>query len=201
MLRRFSLPCALTVLVAMLATAPSAMGARACESANAVPGKAAMRTMVRATLCVLNAERDRHGLRPLKLNKRLSRAARWHAGDMVRRDYFSHDSLGGGTFVDRIRRSGYLRGARRWSVGENLAWGTHDNSAPRAIAAMWMNSPGHRANILNGGFREIGIGLVLGAPGPSDGPAATYATEFGSKGLLRGHPCPRPDMNGDIPSL
>jgi uncharacterized protein YkwD len=182
MLRRFSLLCALAVLVAMLATAPAATGARACESANAVPAKAAMRTMVRATLCVLNAVRDRHGLAPLKLNKRLSKAARRHAGDMVRRDYFSHDSLGGGTFVDRIRRAGYLRGARRWSVGENLAWGTHNRSAPRAIATMWMKSPGHRANILNGGFREIGIGLALGAPGGANGPAATYATEFGSRG-------------------
>jgi uncharacterized protein YkwD len=184
--RRISCLCASAVLVAVctavLAAAPAAMGARACESANAVPGKAAMRTMVRATLCVLNAERDRQGLRPLKLNKRLSKAARGHAGDMVRRNYFSHDSLGGGTFVDRIRRTGYLRGAQRWSVGENLAWGTHDSSAPRAVAAMWMNSPGHRANILNGGFREIGIGLVLGAPGASDGPAATYATEFGFRG-------------------
>jgi uncharacterized protein YkwD len=182
MLRRFPFPCALIVIVALLATAPSAMGARACESANATPAKAAKRTMVRATLCVLNAVRERHGLRPLELNKRLSKAARRHARDMARRNYFAHDSLGGGSFVDRIRRTGYLRGARSWTVGENLAWGTFESSAPRAITRMWMHSPGHRANILSSSFREVGIGLAYGAPvAGGGGAAATYATDFGSK--------------------
>jgi uncharacterized protein YkwD len=181
MRRRFPFICALTVVLAMLATAPSAMAERACPSANATPAKAAMRTMVRATLCTLNAQRESHGLRPLKLNKRLSKAARRHARDMVRRDYFAHDTLGGASFVDRIRQTGYLRDAQRWTVGENLAWGTHGNSAPRAITTMWMDSPGHRANILSPSFREVGIGLALGAPGEHGGPAATYATEFGAK--------------------
>ncbi|MGH2712820.1 MAG: CAP domain-containing protein [Thermoleophilaceae bacterium] len=181
MLRRFSFPCALAVLVAMLATAPGAMAARACESANATPAQVAKRTMVRATLCTINAQRERHGLRPLKLTKRLSKAARRHARDMVRRSYFAHDTLGGGTFVDRIRRTGYLRHARSWSVGENLAWGTQGSSAPRAITAMWMDSPGHRANILNASFREVGIGLAIGAPASGSGPAATYATDFGTR--------------------
>jgi uncharacterized protein YkwD len=47
---------------------------------------------------------------------------------------------------------------------------------------MWMNSPGHRANILSASFREVGIGVALGAPRVGDHPAATYATEFGSRG-------------------
>jgi uncharacterized protein YkwD len=179
--RRFSFTCALAVVVAMLATAPSAMAEQACPAANAMPAQAAKRTMVRATLCTLNAQRARYDLPPLKLNNRLSKAARRHARDMVRRNYFTHDSLGGGSFVDRIRRTGYLSGAGRWTVGENLAWGTHANSAPRAITTMWMNSPGHRANILSPSFREVGIGLALGAPGKGGGPAATYATEFGAK--------------------
>src|SRR5918996_989043 len=87
----------------------------------------------------------------------------------------------GATLVDRIRHTGYLSGANSWSLGENLAWGSHNRAAPRAITEMWMNSAGHRANILSPAFREVGIGLALGAPGPS-GPGATYATEFGSKG-------------------
>jgi uncharacterized protein YkwD len=178
MLRRFSLLCALAVLALTLAAAPNAMAA--CASASATPATVAKRIVVRATLCTLNAERARHGLPRLRLNKKLSVAARRHARDMVRRKYFSHDTLGGGSFVDRIRRAGYLRGANTWSVGENLAWGSHDRAAPRAITEMWMNSPGHRANILSPAFREIGIGLAIGAPAPS-GPAATYATEFGMK--------------------
>jgi uncharacterized protein YkwD len=175
------LPVLIAACALALAAAPSAFAARACESANAVPSKAAKRTVVRATLCVLNAERERHGLRPLKRNKRLSGAARRHARDMARRKYFAHDSLGGRSFVDRIRRTGYLRGARSWWVGENLAWGTHNLSAPRAITRMWMHSPGHRANILSPSFREVGIGLSLGAPVKGRGwPAATYATDFGT---------------------
>jgi uncharacterized protein YkwD len=181
MLCRFSLLCTVALLAVMLTAAPSAMAVRACPAAGATPSSVAKRTVVRATLCSLNAQRDRYGLPPLKLNKRLSKAARGHARDMVRRDYFAHDSLGGGTFVDRIRRSGYLSGASSWSVGENLAWGTNERSAPRAITDMWMNSPGHRANILSSSFREVGIGLALGAPS-AGGQAATYATEFGTRG-------------------
>jgi uncharacterized protein YkwD len=181
MLHRFSYLSALAVLAAALAAAPSASAVRSCESAGATPAKAAKRTLVLATLCTLNAQRERYGLRALELNKRLSRAARRHARDMVRRDYFGHNTLGGGTFVDRIRRSGYLRGARSWTVGENIAWGTHRHSAPRVITRMWMASAGHRANILNASFREVGIGVAIGVPGVS-GPGATYATDFGAKG-------------------
>ena len=93
--------------------------------------KASKRALVRATLCVLNAHRARHDLRPLRLNRRLSRAARRHSRAMARRHFFSHDSLSGASFVDRIRRTGYLSGARSWSVGENIAYGTGSRSTPR----------------------------------------------------------------------
>lgn len=181
MLHRSSLLCVVAGIAAALVAVPTATAARACESSGATPSNAAKRTMVRATLCTLNAERGRYGLRPLQLNKRLSSAARFHARDMVRRDYFGHDTLGGGTFVDRIRRSGYLHGARSWTVGENIAWGTRELSTPGAVTEAWMNSAGHRANILNGVFREVGIGVAIGAPG-FGGQGATYATEFGIKG-------------------
>jgi uncharacterized protein YkwD len=173
----------LVALSALVLVAPaSAMGAAPCVSASATPAKVAKPAIVRATLCVLNAERARYRLRPLRLNRRLSKAAGRHARDMARRKYFSHDSLGGRSFVDRIRRAGYLRGARRWSVGENLAWGTHGRSTPLSILRMWMASPGHRANILSPSFREIGIGLAYRAPVNGGArPAATYATDFGSK--------------------
>ena len=170
------------VSAAMLAIAPTALAAQACPSSNATPATATKRQIVRATLCELNGQRAHHGLRRLNLNWRLSRAARRHARDMARRNYFSHDTLGGGSFIDRIRRVGYLRGASRWIVGENLAWGSKGYSRPRAIMRMWMNSPGHRANILNGAFREIGIGVAYNAPVVGEGrPAGTYATDFGMR--------------------
>jgi uncharacterized protein YkwD len=176
----------LAVLVSIGAAAllaPStAFAVKACESANATPSKASHRIVIRATVCVLNAVRERRGLHPLRLNRRLSRAATRHAMDMARRKYFAHDTLGGGSFLDRIRQTGYLNGAHSWMVGENLAWATDNQSAPHGVTVMWMNSPGHRANILNPTFREIGIGIVTAAPVRGIRvPAATYATDFGAK--------------------
>jgi uncharacterized protein YkwD len=172
----------LVVLAALLATVPATASAaeQACPAANATPATATKREIVRATLCALNRERAHYGMKALRLNRKLSAAARRHARDMAKRNYFSHDTLGGGSFVDRIRRTGYLSGARSWMVGENLAWGSHRNSRPSTIMRLWMNSPGHRANILNGSFREIGIGVAYDAPVSGGGsPAGTYATDFG----------------------
>jgi uncharacterized protein YkwD len=66
-------------------------------------------------------------------------------------------------------------------VGENIAWGSQELATPRSIVNGWMHSPGHRANILNRRFREIGIGVSRGAPEPGFDRAATYATDFGAR--------------------
>jgi uncharacterized protein YkwD len=144
------------------------------------PAELSERALVRSTLCVVNAERGRRGLRPLGLDPRLSSAARRHAMDMARKNFFAHDSLDGSTFLDRIRRSGYLRGARGWAVGENIAWGSGVQASPRAIGRAWMASPGHRANILSPSFRELGVGVASNTPVRGLA-GATYATTFGSR--------------------
>jgi uncharacterized protein YkwD len=167
-------------LALLLAAAPAASAAGACTAANASTKTASKRELVRATLCVLNAERTRHRLRPLRLNRRLSDAARRHSRAMARRRFFSHNSLNGASFVDRIRVTGYLSGVRSWSVGENIAYGSGGRSTPRAIGTAWMNSPGHRANILSPSFRAIGIGIASGTPVGMQG--ATYTTDFGRRG-------------------
>jgi uncharacterized protein YkwD len=115
------------------------------------------------------------------MNRKLSKAARRHAEDMVRHRYFAHNSLSGADFVSRIRRAGYLRKARYWTVGENLAWGDGNRSSPASILDAWMNSPEHRANILDPAFKEIGVWIAPGAPESSQAPAGTYATEFGAR--------------------
>jgi uncharacterized protein YkwD len=179
---RLASAAALSATALALAGTPAASAATCGSgSASAMPGEISKAAMSSATVCLLNAERTQRGLRPLKLDRRLSRAAAGHAGEMVRREYFSHESLSGASFVDRIRRTGYLSGPRAWFVGENLAWGSGDRSSPAAIVRAWMHSPGHRANILQRRFRQIGLGLVMGAPVQVDGPAATYATEFGTR--------------------
>ena len=165
----------------LLACAPSASAAT-CKDADTLPRVGMKHEMIDSTVCLLNVERRQHGLRPLDLNKKLSRAARAHAKDMTRRNYFSHTSLNGSSFLDRIRRTGYLSNAHAWMAGENLAWGSGHLATPRLTVRAWMNSPGHRHNILTGRFSSIGIGIAWGAPARVGGnPAATYATDFGFK--------------------
>lgn len=82
--------------------------------------------------------------------------------------------------LERIKATSYLTGPlQRWSVGENIAYGTGTLGTPKAIVDAWMHSPGHRANILDRSFREIGLGVRLGSPVGSDG--ATYVHNFGRR--------------------
>jgi uncharacterized protein YkwD len=129
-----------------------------------------------STLCLLNDIRRSHGLRPFHANGRLSLASQRHTNSMAARKYFAH-----GDFVGRIRAARYLRGSRGWTVGENIAWGSWNYATPASIVSGWMHSPPHRANILNGGFREIGLGISRGAPVGGEDQAATYATDFGTR--------------------
>jgi uncharacterized protein YkwD len=177
---------ALASVASLAVAAPGASakkGSHRCRHADAQPGQVTRRTIARSTLCLLNRQRRLHHLKGLRLSKRLGHAARGHSVEMARVHYFSHDSHSGASFVDRIRRAGYLRNARRWSVGENIAWGTGRLSSPRSIVRAWMHSPGHRANILATSFRHIGIGISFGAPVQiSARTKATYTTDFGMRG-------------------
>ena len=156
----------------------SSSSSSSCRQTQTVPAKSNLRTVERATLCLLNRERKRRGMRALQGDHRLARAADRHISDMVRHRYFGHDSRNGRSFSDRIRAAGYLSRVGRWTVGENLAWGSGSQGSAAQIMKAWMASPGHRRNILNRRFREIGIGVILGSPRGGDG--ATYATEFGA---------------------
>lgn len=133
----------------------------------------------RALLCLLNKTRRAHGLRRLRGNARLLRAAERHSRSMVERGYFSHVEPGGLTSLDRIRRTGYLSGAHRFTCGENIGWGDGPTSSPRSMMRAWMNSAPHRANILTASFREVGLGEVPGTPGRARASGGTYTTVFG----------------------
>lgn len=102
--------------------------------------------------CLINFDRHLYGLSPLRENYLLDRAAQSHAQDMVNRHYFAHNSPDGRTPWDFIVKEGY----GYQTAGENLARNFTDlNKEEKA----WMNSPGHRANILNPKFKEIGISV------------------------------------------
>jgi len=154
-------------------------GATDCANADLQPDTTNLPTISDATFCLLNAERAARGLTALKPDRQLQRAALAHGGDMVVHQYFAHEGLDGSEPAERIRSAGYLSGGGAWRIGENLAWGTGDLATPRSIMAAWMHSPGHRANILQRDYRQIGFGVIAGNPNAKDGSGATYVTEFG----------------------
>ena len=120
-------------------------------------------------LSLVNIERRKANLQPLTLNNQLGQAAQNHTNDMVSKSYFSHTSPSGGTMASRVNATGY----RYSAIGENIAAG---KSTANATMTQWMNSPGHRANILNPKFRELGVGFA-----PSNDQYRYYWTQvFGS---------------------
>jgi uncharacterized protein YkwD len=151
----------------------------AVAAASAAPRTTPTIRLARAAVCLINTRRTARGLPRLRINNRLSKAAKWHTHDMVRRSYFGHVSRRGRDVVDRLYGARYLGGRFAWTVGENLAWGSGKLGTPRQIVRSWMHSAGHRRNMLDARFREIGIGVIAAGPVRTDLPAATYTTTFG----------------------
>jgi uncharacterized protein YkwD/stress response protein SCP2 len=112
-----------------------------------------------------NRERARAGLRPLAADPLLATAARAHCADMVARRFYSHTSPEGSQPWDRAAAAG----STRRTIGENIACGQR---SPAEVVEGWMNSPGHRANILKPAFTHLGVGFAGG------GPAGTYWTQL-----------------------
>jgi uncharacterized protein YkwD len=79
----------------------------------------------------------------------------------------------------RIKRAGYLRSAHEWWLGEALAWGKASAGAPQAILRGLLNSPPHRAILLDPEFRDLGVGVARGAPSGANHGALTVALDFG----------------------
>lgn len=102
---------------------------------------------------LVNAKRQAEGLHALQYDARLAGAARLHSEDMAQQNYFDHDSLDGRNFYERILDAGY----DYKTCGENIAAGY---SSPQAVVSAWLNSSGHRANILSPNFCDIGVGYA-----------------------------------------
>ncbi|MDQ8045158.1 MAG: CAP domain-containing protein [Solirubrobacteraceae bacterium] len=168
-----------TTLAAGLAIAGPAAAAP-CANADSAPGTISAKALGTATLCLLNEERSHYGLGPLKAQHNLAKAATGYSKEMVRHQFFDHVSPGGSTLASRLKKVHYTSTARAWSIGENIAWGTGSKATPAQIVDAWMHSAGHKANILDRSYKEIGIGIALGAPvATASSVGATYTTDFG----------------------
>ncbi|MEU8655063.1 CAP domain-containing protein [Streptomyces sp. NPDC048737] len=131
-----------------LSTTP-ATGTVPPATGTASPASAAVARVV----ALVNSERVKVGCSPVTLNAKLSQAAQAHSADMASHNTMSHTGSDGSDPGQRITRAGYL-----WSTyGENVAYGY---STPEQVMAGWMASAGHKRNILDCGFKEIGVGLA-----------------------------------------
>lgn len=141
--------------------------------------KVYLRPAEKRTLQLHNRARVNRDIRRLCIQPQLLRAARKHSADMIRNDYFAHDSRDGTTFVQRVKREGYTsRGMSVYRVGENVGGGSGTRGKPPKIHRAWMKSDGHRRNILKKGFRQVGIGVAGGKYKSFDG-YRMYTVDFG----------------------
>ncbi|MEU2061232.1 sigma-70 family RNA polymerase sigma factor [Streptomyces sp. NPDC013455] len=135
-------------------TSPAATPASRAPQPQAAPAGT-----VAQVVALVNKERAAAGCGPVTEDPQLDQAARGLSDDMAARGFFDHTDPDGNGPGERITAAGY-----RWSTyGENIARG---QQTPQAVMDSWMNSPGHRANILNCSFKNIGVGVHNGPGGP-----------------------------------
>jgi len=170
---------AVAALAALALCAPATAHADDCAGADVVPAADNVVVVGQATLCLLNQQRAAKGVGPLVENAALSTASAGYSQRMVSQGFFAHESPDGGTLVDRLTAVGYLGGDAAWVVGENIGWGQASLATPRSMVDAWMNSPGHRENLLSADYGQVGLGLALGTPTDRTW-GATYTTDFGA---------------------
>jgi uncharacterized protein YkwD len=163
--RRAAVAAALAAAPVLFFAGPAFASTASATAAVAQADSAAYEAQV---VALTNVQRKAHGCRALRNDSRLAKAARAHSTDMVKQRFFSHTGSGGSTFAAREATAGY---PRQSASGENIAWGFR---TPRDVVTGWMNSPGHRANILNCGSAAVGVGLAHTAAG-----AAYWTQDFG----------------------
>lgn len=139
-------------------------------------------TLEAAVVRELNRVRADRGIGPVRVAPALRTAARGHTRAMLTHGFFSHDSLDGTSFSDRIRRHYGTRGWSTWSVGETIMASRGGEVGARAIVASWLGSPPHRRIVLMRTWRDVGVGALStrAAPPVFGGDAAVVVTaDFG----------------------
>ena len=180
-------------MVGLGGTLASTAQADACADADTPVDQLTQDTAEASVVCLVNQERvaANPALGQLTQNDALTSAARGHANDAVAIKWWNDSDphvnpITGSTPGDRITAAGYCPNPISWYYGENAYWGySYGTGAaaptPRAAVSWWMNSPGHRANILSPNYTDIGMGIVVGTAAPvTADAAATFVQDFGS---------------------
>ncbi|WP_200419786.1 CAP domain-containing protein [Streptomyces sp. Y2F8-2] len=146
-------------------SAPATTAPSTRPTASSAPTSSAPASATARVVALVNSERAKVGCAPLTVNSKLAKAAQAHSADMAAHQNMSHTGSDGSSPGDRITSAGYS-----WSsYGENIAYGY---STPESVMAGWMASPGHKRNILDCGFKEIGVGLAQ--------PGSYWTQDFGT---------------------
>ena len=140
----------------MSAPAPTRTAPRPNPPAPSTAAPAPSGGVTTQVVTLTNAERAKAGCGPLTVNATLIAVAQAHSQDMATNNYFDHNSQDGRTPFDRMTAAGY----RYSTAAENIAAGQR---TPQDVMTAWMNSPGHRANILNCALKQIGVGYATGS--------------------------------------
>jgi uncharacterized protein YkwD len=155
---------ALCALGAFAAPAGAESLGRLVAPVEACPGQAragaSAADQERAMRCMTNFARRHSGLRGMRDSSELDRSAGRKSGDMIRCDEFSHEACHR-QFTYWLKRVGFIEDPGCWRAAENIAWGTGRLGSVRSIFTAWINSSGHRENIL-GPYGRVGIGLRVG---------------------------------------
>jgi uncharacterized YkwD family protein/spore coat assembly protein SafA len=123
-----------------------------------IPSNSDVKLQENEVIKLVNVQRSKVGLPALKANWQVCRVARYKSQDMINKNYFSHTSPTYGSPFKMMETFG----VRFSAAGENIAYG---QKTPAAVMVSWMNSPGHRSNILNPTYTEIGVGLAKSSNG------------------------------------
>ena len=162
-LRRFPVVALLLVALLLVAVPAQAKSAWRFHLPPTQPESDALR--------LINQVRAQHGLQPLRRRGDLFHAARDHSRDMARNDDFAHGAMLA-RLMDYVEHDYVV-------VGENIAWGSGDQSSAESTVARWLASPPHRANILDPDYRYIGIGSKLADGYQGEETARVFTVDFG----------------------
>jgi uncharacterized protein YkwD len=152
---------------------PASAGAATCAHSDDTRATASLAQLEKSVLCLVNQKRSSLDRHRLDRNGDLNQAAQRHTHTMLKKDCFKHQCPGEPGLGKRVHKSGYLDGANRWRYAENTGCALR----PRDMLHAWLQTRFTRKNLLNGDFRDVGIGAGKGAPSRcSHDPAMTTYT-------------------------
>jgi len=179
---------AASIIAAALAVAAVPQGGAVAASSSAsscadadlrIVSSATRERARRALVCLVNRDRAARGRRTLRTSTPLGRAAQGHSTSMVRYKYISHTGRDGSNLRQRVARTGYVRRGQTYNTSETITFKTGDVLTARNMFGQLLLSSQHRERVRRTYFRDVGVGLTIGAPTRTNRPGMTLVVVLG----------------------